>query len=44
MGYEVSKGHYVEITKDELATVAIESTHTIEIDQFVPRGEIDDLI
>jgi DNA end-binding protein Ku len=43
MGYEVSKGHYVEITKDELEAVAIESTHTIEIDQFVPRNEIDDL-
>jgi DNA end-binding protein Ku len=43
MGYEVSKGHYVEITKDELEVVAIESTHTIEIDQFVLRNEIDDL-
>jgi DNA end-binding protein Ku len=43
MGYEVSKGHYVEITKDELEAIAIESTHTIEIDQFVLRNEIDDL-
>lgn len=43
MGYEVSKERYVEITKDELEAVAIESTHTIEIDQFVPRNEIDDL-
>jgi DNA end-binding protein Ku len=43
MGYEVSKGHYVEITKDELEAVAIESARTIEIDQFVPRKEIDDL-
>ena len=43
MGYEVSKGHYVEITKDELEAIAIESTHTIEIDQFVVRNEIDDL-
>src|ERR1700716_2999421 len=34
-GYEVSRGHYVEITDDELEAVAIESTHTIEIDQFV---------
>jgi len=43
MGYEVSRGHYVEITKDELEAIAIESTHTIEIDQFVVRNEIDDL-
>jgi DNA end-binding protein Ku len=43
MGYEVSKGHYVEIAKDELEAIAIESTHTIEIDQFVVRNEIDDL-
>jgi DNA end-binding protein Ku len=46
MGYEVSKGHkghYVEITKDELEAIAIENTHTIEIDQFVLGNEIDDL-
>ena len=43
MGYEVSKGEYIEITEEELEAVAIEGTHTIEIDQFVPRSEIDDL-
>ena len=43
MGYEISKGHYIEITKDELEAAAAESTHTIDIDQFVPRKEIDDL-
>lgn len=46
MGYEVSKGHkghYVEITKDELEAIAIENTHTIEIDQFVLGNEIGDL-
>jgi DNA end-binding protein Ku len=42
-GYEVGKGRYVEITEDELEAVAIGSTHTIEIDQFVPRDEIDQL-
>ena len=42
-GYEVGKGRYVEITDDELEAVAIGSTHTIEIDQFVPREEIDEL-
>src|ERR1700704_4728547 len=42
-GYEVGKGRYVEITDDELESVASGSTHTIEIDQFVPRSEIDEL-
>jgi DNA end-binding protein Ku len=41
--YEVGKGRYVEIADDELEVVAIGSTHTIEIDQFVPRNEIDEL-
>jgi DNA end-binding protein Ku len=42
-GYEVDKGHYVEITQDELESIALESTKTIEIDEFVPKSEIDDL-
>jgi len=42
-GYEVGKGHYIELAPEELDAVAIESTHTIEIDQFVPRAEIDEL-
>jgi DNA end-binding protein Ku len=40
-GYEISKGKYVEIEEDELKAVEIESTHTIDIDSFVPRSEID---
>ena len=40
-GYELTKGKYVEIDKDELDAVAIESNHTIDIDSFVPRDEID---
>jgi len=40
-GYEVRKGKYIEIEKDELEAVQIESTHTIEIDSFVPADEID---
>lgn len=40
-GYELSKGKYVEVEKDELEAVQLESTHTIEIDSFVPREEID---
>jgi Ku protein len=40
-GYEVSKGDYVEIEKEELEAVQVESNHTIDIDSFVPRDEID---
>lgn len=40
-GYEVTKGSFIEITKDELDSVQIESTHTIDIGSFVPRDEID---
>lgn len=40
-GYEISKGKFVEIEKDELDAVQIESTHTIDIDTFVPRDDID---
>jgi DNA end-binding protein Ku len=40
-GYELSKGKYVEVEKDELEAVQIESNHTIDIDSFVPAGEID---
>jgi Ku protein len=41
-GYEVSKGRYVEIDEDELKAIQVESTHTIEIDSFVPKQEIDE--
>jgi len=40
-GYELKKGEYVEIEKEELEAVQIESNHTIDIDSFVPRDEID---
>ena len=40
-GYELTKGKYVEIEEDELDAVKLESTHTIEIDEFIPADEID---
>jgi DNA end-binding protein Ku len=40
-GYELSKGKYVPIDEDELKAVEIESTHTVDIDGFVPKVEID---
>jgi DNA end-binding protein Ku len=42
-GYQIDKDRYLEVTKDELENIALESTRTIEIDEFVPRSEIDDL-
>jgi DNA end-binding protein Ku len=41
-GYELSKGRYVEINEHELEAVKLESTHTIEIDDFVPAEDIDE--
>jgi Ku protein len=37
----LSKGKYVEIEKEELEAVQIESNHTIDIDSFVAKDEID---
>ena len=42
-GYEIDKGRYIDIAEDELESIALESTKTIEIDEFVPKSEIDDL-
>src|SRR6201995_5156152 len=40
-GYKVDTDTLVEVTKEELENVALESTRTIEIDEFVDRTEID---
>jgi DNA end-binding protein Ku len=40
-GYKVDTDTYIEVTKEELEDIALESTHTIEIDEFVPKAEID---
>jgi DNA end-binding protein Ku len=42
-GYEVGKDDYIELDPEELEAVAIESKRTIDIDEFVPREEIDEL-
>jgi DNA end-binding protein Ku len=42
-GYEIGKRDYVIIEDEEIESVAIESTHTIDIETFVPRAEIDDV-
>jgi DNA end-binding protein Ku len=41
-GYEVGKNQYLLIEDDELDAVTIESNHTIEIDSFVPREQMDE--
>jgi DNA end-binding protein Ku len=40
-GYKVDTDTFIEVTKDELENVALESTRTIEIDELVDRSEID---
>jgi DNA end-binding protein Ku len=42
-GYEVSNGEYLELDPEELEAVAIHSKHTLEIEEFVPKKEIDEL-
>lgn len=42
-GYEVSKGEYILLTQEEINSVKLESTKTIEIERFVPGDEIDRL-
>jgi DNA end-binding protein Ku len=42
-GYEVGKGEYIELDPEELEAVAIESKHTLEIEEFVPKKDIDEL-
>jgi DNA end-binding protein Ku len=41
-GYEYAKGQYILVDDAEIEKIKIESTHTIDIDSFVPRSEIDD--
>ena len=38
---KVDTDTYVEVSKDELDNIALDSTRTIEIDEFVPKADID---
>jgi DNA end-binding protein Ku len=40
-GYQLEKGQFIEVTKKELEEIALESTRTIEIDEFVDKSDID---
>ena len=41
-GYECAKNFYIPVEDDELDALAVDSTHTINIDSFVPRQQIDE--
>ena len=42
-GHWLTRREYVDVTREELEAVAIESKRTIEIEQFVPKTQIDEL-
>ena len=42
-GYEVEKGRYVLLTDEEIKSVRLESTKTIDIERFVSEDDIDRL-
>ena len=42
-GYEVAKNQYVYVEDDEIDAVKIDSTHTIDIENFVPRDQVDEM-
>src|SRR5499427_7044894 len=41
-GYEISKGHFVVLTKDDFKAAAVKKTRTIDIIDFVKADAIDD--
>lgn len=41
-GYEIGKDQYIQVSDEEIEKIQIESSHTIEIDSFVARKEIDE--
>ena len=42
-GYELAKNKYVLINDEELDSVKLETTHTLDIERFVDAGDIDRL-
>ena len=40
-GYKVDTDTYVEVSKEERENIALESTRTIDINEFVPKSDID---
>jgi DNA end-binding protein Ku len=42
-GYEIGKGEYITLEESEIAERALESTHSIDIESFVPRKDVDEV-
>lgn len=42
-GYRAGGGKYILLEEEEIARVALESTHTIDIEAFIPRAEVDSI-
>ena len=42
-GYEIEKGRYVVVTDDEIKSVRLETTRTLDIERFVDEADIDRL-
>jgi DNA end-binding protein Ku len=42
-GFEIAKGEYIQVTQEEIDSVRLESTKTIDIESFVPAEDIDRL-
>ncbi|RAI42952.1 Ku protein [Rhodoplanes roseus] len=40
-GYRLDDGSYVQLDEEDLDQVALESTHTLDIESFVPADEVD---
>ena len=40
-GYEYERGQYITFTPDELKALDLESSKVIDLEMFVPRGEVD---
>ena len=42
-GYQTGKDDYLQVEEEDLEAIALESRHTIDIDQFVPVDQLDRL-
>jgi len=42
-GYEIGRNQLMPVEDEELEALRLESTHTIDIEKFVPRSEVDEL-
>lgn len=42
-GYEVEKGRYLLMDEDEIAAVKVESSHTLNFESFVNKGDIQQI-